>query len=87
MSQICNSCGKIGVLEYTPFSGARLLCADCARKDVLENLAALDIESQKRLRRRIEDKIRKSPADFFDVAVMFILKGKVTCDDLMLKSK
>ena len=68
MTRICTRCGA----ELSPgsprqgFEGEEL-CPDCNRAELRALLRDCDPEELKTLRRRIEDLLRKSPADLIRI--------------------
>lgn len=74
MNKACPYCDSTNMSKYTGFDGDRL-CADCARREIIGVLNDMDPDEIKKLRRQIEDCLRKNPAALQDVAALLINQG------------
>ena len=77
----CPYCDSPHLSQYRGLDG-EFLCPECGRREILGVLSDLDAEETKKIRRRIEDRLRKSPRLMLDIAVQLILAGEIQLPDL-----
>ena len=85
MTRACTHCGG-DLAPGSPrqgFEGDDDLCPACNRAELAELLRDCDPDELKTLRRRIEDLLRKSPADLLHVAADLAAAGRIRIDDLI----
>lgn len=78
----CSHCGESTSTNCDSLMGDGSLCAECARREVIGLLADCTPDDWKILRRRVEDCLRKRPADLRDVVVALILRQAIRTDDI-----
>ena len=76
MNESCPYCDKPNLSQYIGLDG-ELLCQECARREIIGVLTDLDQDETKKLRRRIEDALRKNPSALQDVAALLIMQGVI----------
>jgi len=59
------------------------LCHACDVAELKALLSECDADEVKKLRRRVEDRLRKSPADLLIVAAELAASGAIRVDDLI----
>lgn len=69
--------------RYLSVDGESLICRDCAIREIRELFPDLEPENWGRLRRRLEDAIRKSPALLADCVAQAVVDGYIRIDDLI----
>ena len=84
MTSHCTHCG----VELTPGSPCQGfegddLCDGCNVAEIKALLSECDKEESKKLRRRVEDHLRKSPADLLDTGARLAASGAIRIDDLI----
>jgi len=82
----CHHCRTEGLgFSRSLADGESLLCPTCHREEIKAILsdADLDREEWARIRRRVEDHLRKSPASLLDVAAGLAATGQIRIDDLI----
>lgn len=82
MNKKCYSCGETACEYVSPLDGEPR-CSDCARDQIRILLARVKPEDSAKLRRRIEDAIRKNPQLLQKTAVDLIVQRQISWDDLV----
>ena len=77
----CTTCGRGAAIWPSPFGGA--LCEPCARMEISRLLNELEPEAWRKIRRRIEDQLRKSKADLRWVAKEMVLRERIKYHDVI----
>ena len=72
----CLYCDSPHLAQYIGNDGEPL-CADCARREISGLLNDMDPEELKKLRRQIEDRIRKSPQAVREIAISLACQGEI----------
>lgn len=74
MHKTCPYCDTQHLSKYIGMDGDRI-CSECARREIIGVLNDMTEDETKKLRRQIEDCLRKNPAALQDVASLLILNG------------
>jgi len=78
----CRDCGGGPCHFRSPFDNLPL-CSECARREILGILEGLDLKEMAKLRRRVEDHLRKSPADLIAIICRLAAKGSIEITDII----
>jgi len=76
MSITCPYCCSPLVSQYIGNDG-EALCTECARREIIALLHDLDGMEKKVLRRRVEDRLRKSPALMEEISTLLLTRGEI----------
>jgi len=76
MSITCPYCNSPTVSQYVGNDG-EALCVECARREIVALLHDLDGMEKKILRRRVEDRLRKSPALMEEISIILLTRGEI----------
>lgn len=77
------------MISTTPHCGGPVgydgedLCADCDVQEIAARLSECGVEELKKLRRRVEDRLRKSPSELILIAARMAAAGSIRVDDLL----
>lgn len=84
MSRTCTHCG-VELPPGSPCQGfeGEDLCNDCNVAEIKALLSECDGEELKKLRRRVEDHLRKSPADLLAIGARLAAGGRIKIEDLI----
>jgi len=77
MSITCPYCNSPLISQYIGNDG-ELLCTECARREITGLLHDLDGLEKKVLRRRVEDRLRKSPALMEEISILLLTRGEIS---------
>lgn len=72
----CPYCDRWGLSQYRGNDGERL-CEQCARREIIGLMSDMEPEELKKLRRQIEDRLRKSPRAVREVAISLAVQGEI----------
>lgn len=72
----CLYCDSPHLTQYIGNDGG-LLCEQCARREISGLLNDMDPEELKKLRRQIEDRLRKSPQAVREIAISLAIQGEI----------
>lgn len=76
MASICQYCNSTHLSQYIGLDG-QPLCYECARREISVLLADHDKAELGKLRRKIEDRLRKSPAVLRETIITLALAGEI----------
>ena len=83
MNETCAHCGRSADTDYHAFMGDGQLCQQCARIDIFGWLGDCEKSEVAKLRRRAEDRLRKSPGDLQELLVRLIIAGAIDYEDCL----
>ena len=72
----CQYCDSTHLSQYIGIDG-ELLCQECARREILGLLTDYDKADLAKVRRQIEDRLRKSPALLKETIVSLTIAGEI----------
>ena len=78
----CKNCGN-NVTHYVALLNTDLLCQNCSQQEIRKLVEKLQSEDLNKLRRRIEDRIRKSPQDLISVICTLAISGSIRMNDIV----
>ena len=81
-NEICAHCGAKIDHPKMIYRGDQL-CPDCLRAEIRAMLVDCDPEETAKLRRRIEDAMRKSPGLLIEIGAILASRQQIKIDDLI----
>jgi len=72
----CPYCDSPHLSQYQGLDGERL-CEQCARREIIGLMSDMELEELKKLRRQIEDRLRKSPQAVREIAISLACQGEL----------
>ena len=78
---VCDICGE--ECNGVVIDGKSTVCNDCASTETRQTIKNMKPDQIKTLRRRIEDRLRKSPAALIETGTLFAGHGWIVIDDLI----
>lgn len=78
----CRDCGGEPTVYVSPLDACPL-CPECAEREIIGLLEGIDQEDLTKIRRRVEDCIRKNPQALMWAATRLAARGQVKIIDLL----